>query len=115
MVLMMSLMPRPVVGALALVFAALASASAVAAEAPQPVRLPAALIVDMAQILQEAKAGKDVHGVYHLTMAQLSRRLAFTRLRYGADGFGQSLYLFDPEGNMVELKGPPEAAHATSL
>lgn len=29
--------------------------------------------------------------------------------RYGADGFGPSLYLFDPENNMVELKGPPEA------
>ena len=36
-------------------------------------------------------------------------------LRYGADGFGMSLYLFDPEGNMVELKGPPEAVGATSL
>jgi glyoxylase I family protein len=34
--------------------------------------------------------------------------------RYGADGFGPSLYLFDPEGNMIELKGPPEAARATS-
>jgi glyoxylase I family protein len=30
--------------------------------------------------------------------------------RYGADGYGPSLYLFDPEGNMVELKGPPEPA-----
>ncbi|CAJ3563225.1 glyoxalase family protein [Burkholderia pseudomallei] len=29
--------------------------------------------------------------------------------RYGADGYGPSLYLLDPEGNMVELKGPPEA------
>ncbi|WP_321813806.1 MULTISPECIES: VOC family protein [unclassified Paraburkholderia] len=29
--------------------------------------------------------------------------------RYGAEGFGPSLYLFDPEGNMVELKGPPAA------
>ena len=29
--------------------------------------------------------------------------------RYGAEGVGPSLYLFDPEGNMVELKGPPEA------
>ena len=28
--------------------------------------------------------------------------------RYGADGFGLSIYLKDPEGNMVELKGPPE-------
>jgi glyoxylase I family protein len=31
--------------------------------------------------------------------------------RYGAEGFGPSLYLFDPEGNMIELKGPPEASH----
>lgn len=27
--------------------------------------------------------------------------------RYGADGFGPSLYLKDPDGNTVELKGPP--------
>lgn len=27
--------------------------------------------------------------------------------RYGADGEGPSQYLFDPEGNLVELKGPP--------
>ena len=27
--------------------------------------------------------------------------------RYGAQGDGPSQYLFDPEGNMVELKGPP--------
>ncbi|TAM53085.1 MAG: VOC family protein [Paraburkholderia sp.] len=42
-------------------------------------------------------------------------RLGPVGRRYGADGFGPSLYLFDPEGNMVELKGPPEAARATSL
>ena len=29
--------------------------------------------------------------------------------RYGAEGYGPSLYLFDPEGNMIELKGPPDA------
>ena len=28
--------------------------------------------------------------------------------RYGAEGDGPSLYLADPEGNTVELKGPPE-------
>ena len=28
--------------------------------------------------------------------------------RYGADGFGPSLYLLDPEGNRIELKGPPD-------
>lgn len=30
-------------------------------------------------------------------------------LRYGAEGEGPSLYLTDPEGNVVELKGPPGA------
>lgn len=30
--------------------------------------------------------------------------------RYGADGEGPSQYLFDPEGNVVELKGPPDGA-----
>jgi glyoxylase I family protein len=28
-------------------------------------------------------------------------------LRYGAEGQGPSIYLFDPEGNKIELKGPP--------
>ena len=28
--------------------------------------------------------------------------------RYGADGFGPSIYIKDPDGNTVELKGPPE-------
>lgn len=27
--------------------------------------------------------------------------------RYGAEGMGPSLYITDPDGNMVELKGPP--------
>jgi catechol 2,3-dioxygenase-like lactoylglutathione lyase family enzyme len=29
--------------------------------------------------------------------------------RYGAEGSGPSLYLSDPDGNMIELKGPPAA------
>ena len=28
--------------------------------------------------------------------------------RYGAEGDGPSLYIQDPEGNTVELKGPPD-------
>ena len=32
-----------------------------------------------------------------------------TARRYGADGHGPSLYLTDPDGNTVELKGPPDA------
>ena len=31
-----------------------------------------------------------------------------TKRRFGAEGFGPSIYLSDPEGNVVELKGPPE-------
>ena len=27
--------------------------------------------------------------------------------RYGAQGEGPSIYLYDPQGNMIELKGPP--------
>jgi catechol 2,3-dioxygenase-like lactoylglutathione lyase family enzyme len=27
--------------------------------------------------------------------------------RYGADGVGPSMYIRDPDGNVVELKGPP--------
>ncbi len=29
--------------------------------------------------------------------------------RYGAQGTGPSLYILDPDGNTVELKGPPDA------
>jgi len=29
--------------------------------------------------------------------------------RYGADGTGLSIYVTDPDGNTVELKGPPES------
>ncbi len=29
------------------------------------------------------------------------------RERYGEDGFGPSMYIRDPQGNRVELKGPP--------
>ena len=29
--------------------------------------------------------------------------------RYGASGFGPSIYLTDPEGNRIELKGPADS------
>ena len=32
--------------------------------------------------------------------------------RYGAEGFGESIYVNDPEGNTVELKGPPDPLYS---
>ena len=32
------------------------------------------------------------------------------RRRYGAEGYGSSIYITDPDGNTVELKGAPETA-----
>jgi catechol 2,3-dioxygenase-like lactoylglutathione lyase family enzyme len=29
--------------------------------------------------------------------------------RFGAEGYGESIYLADPEGNRIELKGPSES------
>ena len=35
-----------------------------------------------------------------------------TARRYGAEGFGPSIYIEDPDGNVVELKGSPENSEA---
>ena len=39
--------------------------------------------------------------------------IAFSEVtsRYGADGYGPSIYISDPDGNTVELKGPPDKAN----
>ena len=36
-------------------------------------------------------------------------RVGEIKQRFGADGTGPSMYVYDPEGNIVELKGPPAA------
>jgi glutathione S-transferase/catechol 2,3-dioxygenase-like lactoylglutathione lyase family enzyme len=46
------------------------------------------------------RAGQRLHGVDAGPLAS----------RYGAEGQGPSLYLDDPDGNVVELKGPAERA-----
>ncbi|WP_396615347.1 VOC family protein [Lysobacter soli] len=45
--------------------------------------------------------------VAHLTAHEV--RIAEFGSRYGAEGEGPSQYLYDPEGNLVEMKGPPDA------
>lgn len=42
----------------------------------------------------------EQHGVSHSGVEQ----------RYGSEGMGPSIYIYDPEGNRVELKGPPQNA-----
>jgi glyoxylase I family protein len=65
--------------------------------------------------------GRDGHNMEHFCLridpfdeAILGRHLrnhgiqpGEARPRFGADGQGPSIYLDDPEGNRVELKGPP--------
>jgi len=40
----------------------------------------------------------------------LGIRISDSEQRYGADGFGPSVYIRDPMGNTIELKGPPHRA-----
>jgi len=70
-----------------------------------------------------AAPGGDAHNMDHLCLraqpfdrdaivAHLQAhgvRLGEFGSRYGAEGEGPSQYLYDPEGNLVELKGPPDA------
>lgn len=42
-----------------------------------------------------------------LHLKQYDVTAAPTVSRYGAEGEGPSIYIEDPEGNVVELKGPP--------
>ena len=46
------------------------------------------------------RAHLDAHGIAAGPLEQ----------RYGAEGDGPSIYVTDPEGNVVELKGPPDRA-----
>lgn len=68
-----------------------------------------------------APAGREARNVDHvaLTLAAFDEAAIRAHLerhgltagdvapRYGAEGTGPSLYLTDPDGNTVELKGPP--------
>jgi len=77
-----------------------------------------------AQVVQVAAlaAGRGAAGLDHLCLrvepfdqdaivAHLKRHgvaIGDIRRRYGAEGNGISIYVTDPEGNTVELKGPSD-------
>lgn len=48
-----------------------------------------------------------VDSVVKAHLAHFGVEIESEGIRYGADGEGPSLYVFDPDGNRVELKGPP--------
>jgi len=54
------------------------------------------------RVLPWDEAGIIAHLKGHGIDAQVARR-------YGAEGDGPSIYLSDPDGNGLELKGPPSA------
>ena len=70
-----------------------------------------------------AAPGEDAHNMDHFCVrvepfdeAAIRAHLAGhgieapeTTMRYGAEGTGPSIYIQDPEGNTVELKGPPKS------
>ena len=70
-----------------------------------------------------AAPGKERHNVDHMCfrvepfdepairahLASLGIEAGPVESRYGAEGEGPSIYLSDPQGNVVELKGPPSA------
>ena len=70
-----------------------------------------------------AAPGQDGHNVDHVCfrvdpfderairahLASLGIEAGPVESRYGAEGEGPSIYLSDPQGNVVELKGPPGA------
>ena len=44
-------------------------------------------------------------------LSQHGVKLGDTRIRNGVEGEGSSIYIWDPEGNTIELKGPPDPAY----
>jgi catechol 2,3-dioxygenase-like lactoylglutathione lyase family enzyme len=86
-------------------------------------------LVDIASPLGRAGGGaasSDAHNMDHfaLTLSSFDEgavREWLTRFgveageagrRYGAEGYGPSIYIRDPDGNTVELKAPPDAEGA---
>ncbi|MFZ5836538.1 MAG: VOC family protein [Pseudomonadota bacterium] len=83
-----------------------------------------AALIDLLDISQRPGAGpatKDARNMDHFALTILPFDAAAIRAhlaangvdcgaleqRYGAQGTGPSLYIHDPDGNQVELKGPP--------
>ncbi len=82
-------------------------------------------LVDVATPLGRAGGGEPIHDAHNMDhfaltlstfdedsirahLEKMGIKAEETRRLYGAEGFGPSIYLRDPDGNTVELKGPAE-------
>ena len=86
-------------------------------------------IIDLVAVTGDAAPGREGRNMDHFCLrvepfdsggiaAHLLRHGVVpgeTKMRYGAEGEGPSMYLTDPEGNTVELKGPPERGAGAPL
>ena len=52
-------------------------------------------------------SGLAKHGQIVAHLKAHGARVGDIGIRYGAEGEGPSIYVLDPEDNVVELKGPP--------
>jgi catechol 2,3-dioxygenase-like lactoylglutathione lyase family enzyme len=93
---------------------------------PQLVQLRAgSAMIDLMPAMPGAEAGPANMDHFALRIAEFDAPALAAHLRnagvavgevhrrYGAEGYGPSLYITDPDGNTVELKGPSEAARAS--
>ena len=91
-------------------------------EQPKLVQLRAgAAMIDLVPRTEDEDEGRNMDHfavrIAEMDVPALSARLRAegidpgeVRRRYGAEGYGSSIYITDPDGNTVELKGPPEPA-----
>lgn len=86
-----------------------------------------AALIDIVEVADAPERPAEAHNMDHYCLAirpwDEAALLAHLRAhgitpgeigrRYGAEGYGPSIYLSDPEGNTVELKGPSEGPEQT--
>jgi catechol-2,3-dioxygenase len=61
--------------------------------------------------LTQVRAGQSLIDLVRAHLTAHGVEIGEAGSRYGAEGEGPSLYVSDPEGNVVELKGPPWQAN----
>ena len=78
-------------------------------------------LIDLVPMPDDAGAGAGNMEHFALTVAPFDPEALAAHLaahgidpgevaeRYGAEGYGPSIYITDPDGNVVELKGPPRS------